>query len=204
MNLEQLRDAVRVRLGVPADDNFYPDEVLDSLVNEALLAIDSENEWPWKQIATTFSTTSGDGSYAPPAGWEQTKKLWITNDDTMALVSLDDALFYTGTGRPYLYAIQADEILLRPIPDGVYTINHLYYAVETELVDNTDEPTTLPSQFHTAIVQYATYLAHERAGREDRAQGALRVYNQTLQRMLAYKLRTTRVPPIRVRPGRDY
>jgi len=118
-------------------------------------------------------------------------------------MALQDINQITASGAPQFFCVFGDQLLLRPVPDGVYTVQHLYYLTEPALVDNTDTP-LLPVQFHATLVQSAVALAAERAGDMPRATAAHSAYNKWLERMNAYKRRLTAPGSIRVRPGRDF
>lgn len=210
LNLEEMRDAVRVRVGVPASDSFFDQVTLDSIINEALQHVSLDRDWPWLDETTTFVTVSGTQSYVPPADWLRTKSLIIstpTEYETLQWRSLQEIREIgnstTELGLPYLYTIYADEILLAPAPAGVYTFRHDYIAQEPQLQANTDEP-RMPEQFRWSVVQFAVYLAQLRQGDMARAQAAMQGYNQWLERMHEHTQRVTVPLRVRVRRGRDF
>lgn len=205
--LVKMRTSVRNRLGVPSSDSFYTDAILTDFINEAVQAIDAEESWPWTQVGTTFvtsattptSTSTGDNNM--PTGWKRTKNLVIYGFEPFVLIAQQDADQITAIGRPLQYCIVNDKIRIRPFPDGVYTVVHEYYTVEPELVNDSDEP-LLPNQFRKAIVDYATYLAHERSSLEpQRVNEALARYNMWIQRMRQWRRRISAPQKVRVRPG---
>lgn len=206
MNLAQMRDAVRVRIGVPASDTFSTDPVLTDLLNEALQAVASEADWPWMQAATTFVTSDGTGTYTPPDDWARTRSLCIDGYDSMEWRSLAEIREYLTTLKavPMVYTVTGEDILLRPVPNGTYTVTHDYLIEEPALVSDTDTP-IMPSQYHYAIVAFACHLAHARNNEVGSYRGvitgsaaaALSQYHQWLERMMSARRRT--VGPIRVR-----
>lgn len=202
MNLEQLQDAVRVRLGVPSSDTFYTQPVLTDLVNEAVQAISSEADWPWLQTSTSFSTSSGTGTYTPPADWVETRALCIDGYDAMEYRTIAEIREYptTVTDVPSVYTVSGDAILLRPVPGGTYTVTHDYVKNEQTLVTPADVP-LMPTQFRYSIVHMACHLAFLRSGDVNRATAALADYNGWKQRMLRQRRRSGGPIRIRVRPG---
>lgn len=206
MNLEQARNAVRVRLGVPASDNFWTDTTLTDLVNEALQAVTTEFSWPWLEATTTFATVAGTQTYTPPTTWQRTKALIIDGTDALQWRSLEEIREFPTTtrGRPVFYTVFAEQLLLAPVPDAVYTINHDYLRTEPALALNTDTP-LMQAQYHYAIVEFAAYLGHLRSGDSSRysnkAQDALNNYKTWLQRITDNRRRTTANMRVRVRPG---
>lgn len=202
MNLAQLRDSVRTRIGVPAGDTFYTDQTLTDLLNEALSAISTEADWPWLQLSTTFSTVAGTGTYTPPADWTETRSLCIDGYDSIDPRSLAEIREYltTDSDVPRVYCISGDTILLRPIPNSVQVVTHDYVKNEALLVTDTDAP-LMPSQFHYAIVAFACHLAYLRSGDVQRATAALSDYGSWKQRMLRQRRRTAGPIRVRVRAG---
>lgn len=204
MILEQLRDAVRVRLGTPENENFYLSQQLDDLVNEALQTISVENEWPWLQVATTFNTATGTRFYAPPTNWQLTKALSIEGQDALFYIDLQESRNWPDDVQdiPLYYTIYTEQIYLSPTPSAIYTIRHDYIRQEPRLIDNSDTP-LMPPQFHYSIVAFACHLAHLRAGDLPRARAAQDEYNAWKKRMEERRMRTASTLKTRVRPGRE-
>lgn len=204
MILEQLRDAVRTRLGTPENENFYQVQSLDDLLNESLQTISAEGDWSWLQTSTTFSTVYGTRFYTPPTDWGTTKAVSIQGYDTMSYIDLQSARNYPDDqyGIPAYYTIFDDQLYLAPAPNGIMTIRHDYLRTEPKLTDNSDSP-IMPNMYHYSIVAMATHLAHLRSGDLPRANAAKLEYNDWLKRMEGMKIRTTSTLKIRVRPGRD-
>jgi hypothetical protein len=210
VNLGQLRDAVRTRIGLPGSDTFFSDQVLTDLVNEALQAVAAEADWPWLQTSTTFTTTAGTGTYTPPTDWGQTRSLCIDGYDAMDYRTLPEIREYLSTSRgvPQVYTVSAETILLRPTPDATYTVTHDYMKGEPALVGDTDTP-LMPSVFHYAIVAFACHLAHARNNEIGSYRGsvtgaaaaALSQYQGWLARMMAQRRRTNGPIRVRVRSG---
>jgi hypothetical protein len=210
MNLAQMRDAVRTRIGVPAGDSFFSDPTLTDLVNEALQAVAAEADWPWLQTSTTFSTVAGTGSYTPPADWGQTRSLCIDGYDAMDWRSLSEIREYLSTQRgvPTVYTVSGEAILLRPTPGAVYVVTHDYLKGEPTLVSDTDTP-VMPSQFHYSIIAFACHLAHARTNEIGSYRGvitgsaaaSLSQYKGWLERMMSARRRTSGPIRVRVRSG---
>lgn len=207
MNLEQIRDSIRIRLGVPTNDNFYTDVVLDDLVNEAIQAISIEADWPWLQDSATITTAAGTQAYTPTvdAGhvWLRTRVLTPTDrGEPLSLRSLSEIREYLSTDQaePQYYCVSGEQILLAPIPNAVKTITHDYVRQETPLVNNTDEP-ALPLPFRYAIVHLAAAMGHLRQNQPERWGSEMRSYNEWLGRMNKSIQRVTANKRVRVRRG---
>lgn len=205
MTLAQLRDAVRVRLGVAPNDSFYGTSTLNDLINESVAAIGSEADWPWLTVSTSFATVSGTAAYTPPADWVSTKQLIIDSYDPIVLRSITDVRSWPSTDRgvPAMYTIFDDDLILRPVPDGVYTVIHDYIRTEPLLTQDSDSP-RIPSQFHHAIVQMAAALSFERSGDMKRHEAAMMGYGRWLNRLKDHSRRSRQSLKVRVRPGREF
>ena len=197
-----MRTAVRTRLGVPAADTFFTDAVLTDLVNEALQAISTEVDWPWLEASTTFSTANGTATYTPTAGWMRTRSLCIDGYDGMEWRSLTEVreIPTTVTGVPCIFNVNVEQLTLRPVPNGVFTVTHDYIKVEPALALTSDTP-LMPAQFHYAIVSLACHLGHLRSGDVNRAVAAMADYQGWLKRMVDNRRRQTGGLRVRVRPG---
>lgn len=204
MILEQMRDAIRVRLGVPENENFYFAQQLDDLINEALQTITSEAQWAWLQTTETINTVAGTRFYAPAANWDTTKALSIDGYDAMVFLSLQEMRNWPDDIQdvPMFYTIYQQQIYLAPAPSAVYAVRHDYLREEPRLIDNSDTP-LMPPIYHYSILAFACHLAHLRAGDLPRAQAAKVEYMDWLKRMEGQKLKTTNTTKLRVRPGRD-
>lgn len=202
MNLAQLSDSVRVRLGTPAGDTFFTDPVLADLVNEALLAISTETDWPWLQTSSTIPTVNGTAAYTLAAGVRNTRALTIDGYDPLEWRTLAEirSIPTTVTGQPTMYTVTQEQILVRPVPAGVYTLVHDYSTVEPVLSGPTSTP-VMPSEFHYAIVALACHLAHLRGGDVNRAGAAMADYQGWLKRMVSQRRRSSGPIRVRVRPG---
>ena len=202
LDLSTMRTAVRTRLGSPATDGFFSDAQLNDLINEGLQAYATEHDWPWLEATETLTTSAGSAALSPSGTWTRTKGLIIDGYDALEMVSLAELRGVPTTirGVPRVYCIEQEAILLRPVPNAAYSVTHDYYKVEPELVGDANQP-LLPSQFRYAIIEYATYLAHLRAGQPGPAQAALSAYSQWIQRMRDNRRRSTSTIKVRVRPG---
>lgn len=200
MNLAALRTAVERRTGVAMDA-----AALTEWVNEASKAIAAEHDWPWLQRSTTFPTVAGTGTYTPPADWLRTISLRIADDAQMSWQpagALDDAWPYADSrGQPYQWSTFADELVLRPIPDGVHVVTHRYVRIEADLALDADTP-LMPVLFRPAIVEYAAYLVARSAGQSVRAAESLQAWSGWKGRMLDDVRRQSGPAKVRLRSRR--
>lgn len=199
-----MREQIRLRLGVSSTDATVNNSVLNAWIDQANAFIASETDWPWRETSTTFVTVAGTGTYTVPTDWLRTKMLKVSTEPPMKLVSIIDLeqRWYDGTvrGTPREYTIEGDAILIRPLPDQVYTVTHRYIKVEPVLDTDGDLP-LMPAQFHTAIVEMATYYGHRRLGNDSSAAEAMKAYGEWRNRMVMEHRRTMAPMSVRVRPG---
>lgn len=195
---------MRLRLGVSTTDATINPSYLNSVVDQANAFIASEGDWPWRQVSTTFSTVAGTDAYTPPTDWLRTKSIKILDQTPMRLLTIIDLdeRWWSSTqrGLPREYAVEAEQIIIRPIPDAVYSVTHRYIKVEPELTADTTSP-LMPAQFHGAIVELAAYYAFRRLGNLQAAEAAKAAYKDWQGRMTQEHRRTMAPKSIRVRPG---
>ncbi len=160
--LSLLRQEVLETAGLASDDARFPEATLDRMINRGLRSLSAEHIWPWLQDSETLTTVSGTESYAPASAWVRTKRLTCEGYDLVEMQVESATPFLEGTGAPVGYFIEEDEIHLVPVPDGVYSVEHVYEAEEPELTSGSDSP-LLPDRYtdwlvYTVLVQVATRL----------------------------------------------
>lgn len=203
MNFGQLRSAVYDLLGVDTNDGLLTPTVIGNLVNRANHTIESDAEWPWLQASETISIVANTDTYAPNVNWKQTIELVDDVERVLerySITEMNDRWRSTTTGKPRDFAIFADQIVVRPVPDSAYTFKHRYYRFEPELVNDSDSPLS-PNDMHGAIVEYAAYLALRRDRENARVQEAKLAYADWQKRMQIIKRRYLTPGRVRVRPG---
>lgn len=206
MNLEQLQDAVRVRLGVPVADNFYTAPVLTDLINEALQTYSVEYDWPWLEATETFSTVANQEGYDVPADWCRTQVLTPPDDYPLRYISLNELRQRNEVGGlfnaqfPDSYTIAQEQVKLSPVPQSVRVYTHDYIKVEPYLINPTDQ-CYVPNEWVYIVVAKACALAYMRQNDMERAMNWERQYDKWLIRARDNRRRTTAFPSVRVRPG---
>ena len=204
MNLAQLREKVRLRMGVTQDDPLISAASIDSAVNDAVAGIAEERDWPWLLTSTTFVTVAGTGSYTPPVGWAKTFSLQTADSfllEQVQIMEIEQAYADpSDRGVPCVYAEAGGELLLRPVPDNAYTVTHRYYRDEPTLTDNDSEP-LLPDGLALAAVEGACALLFRRSGDMQSAEACRSEYERWLKRAYDKQLRTKGSMSVRVRPG---
>lgn len=207
MNLGQLRTAVYANIGSDPNDGLLTPTAINSFINRALHSLEQEAEWPWLEMQETINVVAGTTSYTPGASggnWLRTRWLEDQNGKNMewfSHVELDDRYSNSSTGQPKTFSVYGDQINIRPIPDGSYTLTHFYQRSEADLVNDTDTP-VIPATYHTLIVDYASYLAFRASRETERANEALQAYKDSVKQMWSRAKRRVDLPgKVRVRPG---
>lgn len=185
MDLTALQAAVKTRMAVPGTDALFTSAVLTDLINSALHYIETEADWPWLEASETITTTNTTDAYTPNANWRRTIDLRLSTGHVLRRIPVAELDFYTGTGEPRLYAIYANQLVLRPTPVTSFlpTILHRYIRKETDLASGSDTP-LMDSSYHSAIVEYATFLAHRRQAKTAEADAALAAYETWRDQMI--------------------
>lgn len=144
--LSVIRPMILTRAGLAADDPRFPDATLTDAINQALRSISAEHDWPWLQGQTNQSTVADTQFISAPSLWAKTLRLEIDGDDLHLMQPRDGGRYSQSTGKPLGYFIEHDKIHFAPVPDGVYTVYHVFYKYEAALSGDTDTP-LLPDRF---------------------------------------------------------
>src|SRR4051812_24996942 len=91
LTLMQLRRLVRSRMGIPIDDDFMQDTVLDDHINLALQAVSAEGHWPWDDAVEEVHLTAAAPDIVPSKDWRVTRGV-IYGHAELALVAPVDLL----------------------------------------------------------------------------------------------------------------
>jgi hypothetical protein len=186
MQLSELRTAVRQRLGVPASDSFYTDAVLTSLTNEANRWIAAQWDWPWLEKTETITTVDAQQDNATAADYSATIAVVDSTGVPLERRPISDIL-RMGTGKAGIvryFTAYGSKLVWRPVPNGNLSPVHYYRCTEPALANDGDTP-LLPSQYHEAIVEYATAVALERRGLVSEAQARYKTVQTWIENMRA-------------------
>ena len=195
-----LRQMVRDRIGVPPHDEFFKDTVLDSNLNLAIAAIESEYRWPWSERMETV-TTDADGEFDAPTNWRATRALVANGCDLLEIPIYDLTVKFkdVAMAQPTHYAVTNGRFRVRPIT-GAMELDHIYYVSPALLASDSDVP-AIPVEHIGTLVAKAAQLCAIREDDRPSADSHLGEYMQGLARMRKDVRGTTRPVRIRVRPG---
>lgn len=132
-------------------------------LNDAQRIAVIESEIRVQEESASYATISADSSLELPADFSRTIDLHDTEEDRrltkISLRELDD--LPDETGRPSVYAVEKDEILLYPVPDGAYKLALRYWRLPEDMEADGDEP-EIPKQHHHRLIPYAMWKAYLR------------------------------------------
>ena len=196
-----LREVNEVELTTLASSRGIQTSVKDFINKSQRDIINSEVEWPFTIVSTSFTTTASTAEYTPPASVKTidfdtftVQESATTAERSLQYISFNEyieKLNETDTnpngdseGLPrYVYFTPDEKIGLSPVPDvSTYTVRYYYYATHSDMVASTDTP-TIPERFHDVIVNRARYYTHMLRSDTQFSQLALRDYEQGLNRM---------------------
>lgn len=147
MQLQDVRTAVRHRMGLSTNDTAITDAVLSKIIAHAERKVNLMHDWPWLEAtdATWTATTADQAAYTAASDlasdWRKTLSITIgTEEFPLRPKQRQDILRYSNqTGKPRFYSAQGSEIILAPKPDSAYTVVHRYVRFPDEVtVDATD------------------------------------------------------------------
>lgn len=142
MQLSEIREQVRVRMGIPNADQAITDTVLNLLINASLRRCSAKFDWPWLESTATFTSVADDPVIPEPA--DGIRKMRWVRESTRSIVytnyrNYPDFVGYTG--RPTRYTEDGGQFVLLPTPDGAYDYEYGYVADnDSVLALDTDEP----------------------------------------------------------------
>lgn len=152
--------------GLASDDPRFPSATLTRIVNRALRNVSAIHDWPWNQATEDFTLAANTVGYTPAAAWSKTFRLRYDNRDLFRFQPRDAQRFVNITGDPVGYYIEQEKVNFVPTPDGVYTVEHVYYAYETALSGDTDTP-ALPDRYIDWLVWEACKIVASRIDNTD-------------------------------------
>ena len=199
-NLLRIRRLVRARLGVPASDRFFSDDVIDDHINLAIETIDTEYRWPWFDAVATMSVLAGSRSFALPPDWRVTRAVFYNNAELAGVAPADLARRTPSEGVPEVWAQIASTIAIDPYPSSDIEVGLLYYSRSRQMENDRDE-LTMPAQFVGAVVAKAAELLCVREDDSAQAESHRAEYSSWLGRMRREVRRTTAPVSVRVRDG---
>lgn len=175
--------------------------MLGEFVNSALKQVVLEADWPWLIGVQASTTVAQQTTYSMPSDWLRTYSVVMTDvGDPLhvrTIGELDEVIY---SGRPRIYTIDQEQLVMKPIPDGNYPYEHRYVSIENLLVNGADTP-KIPVQFDEGVIEYGAFLGLRHLRQEDRAKEAMAGYERWLKAARDNKLRTREHPRVRVRPG---
>ena len=156
MNLTELETAARNKYNAVGDTNWSSAEIRD-LAYQACMELATE----CYVIENVYSTTtvSGTQEYAYPTYAIAIKRVTYNGGKLEPIgFRQDDALTMnnqalTSTGTSQYYAFWDNTLILRPIPDGAYTLK-VYAYVEPQQITASTSTLEVPTRCHINLVDF--------------------------------------------------
>lgn len=189
MNLTALMEATRTRLGLPASDSFFTDQVITDLVNASLEYITGRHDWYWLEASESLNTVASTESVATATNSQRTIALYDNTGVQLEYRPFHELVRFPADAESNtlrFFGLRGSNIVLRPVPAGtvVGALTHVYRSAETRLLTGTDTP-LMPQQFHDAIADRAAYLGHLRQGDNAAAKAFQESCEEWIQLMVA-------------------
>ncbi len=201
ITLVQARRLVRARMGVPMSDDFFTNDVINDHINLAIDEVNAEQHWPWLEALDSPSVDSDNLTITVPDDYTATRTLMV-NDFELTEVSPGDLLMSPADnhGQPDSWAQIGGVLQVSPVPDGAYTLTHVYYRSTPWLVADYDT-VPIPAPYSGAVISKACALLSHRE--DDRTAAAAHIvdYQSAIARMRRAVRLGTRPSRPRVRPG---
>lgn len=143
MQLSAIRELVRTRVGLNANDAMSLDAALNSLINTANRQINLVRDWPWlERIATVQAPLALNGLVSGlPTNFRKAIGLSHGSRDLPFRQPRLRPSVADFKGPPQAFTRgAANQVYVLPAPDQDYTLDLLYIATEPALVNNTDVP----------------------------------------------------------------
>lgn len=199
--LMQLRRLVRSRLGIPIDDAFMADRVLDDHINLAVQTIEAEARWPWTDAADLVTLNAEHPDIELSTDWRATRNVMFAGQELALVAPADVFTWFTDVAEiPKVWCPMGDVVVVRPTPSSDTQVLHYWYRQSVWLRDDEDTP-MIPEQYGGAIVAKAAQLlaARESSGADTTRHGE--EYSSWISRMRRDVRRSTGPTRTRVRPG---
>jgi hypothetical protein len=198
--LLQLRRMTRNRLGVPANDAFFRDDVMDDAINAAVATFEAERNWPWQLRSTVLTTTDLTGEVTLPTDWRATRSLYADGYEVPNVPPYELYAYRDSEGGVTAFAHVGNSLLVRNIPAVGTELELLYYRAPTFLIQDGDSP-DLPADAYPAIVAKAAQLSSTREDDRPSAAAHLIEYTQWIERLVNTGESNRRPVGRRIRPG---
>jgi hypothetical protein len=169
MNVQELRDAVRLQLDLDASE--LTDTAIDLYLLEAFQQTTAnENRWPWLETSWIVYATADGVALPLPDGFGVAASVISSDGVALDHISHEDAEnYFAGDddgGTPFAYSLWGDGLYLWPPSnaDLTYTLRGWRQLSEAWWTFSAESP-DCDSRLHPSMVHYAISRAY--AGQED-------------------------------------
>jgi hypothetical protein len=177
-------------------------EQLPNLIRLAEIRLNRLVLAPERETTTTLTTTAGTQAVALPADFRQARQLKIAGDQSTGY-PLEPATpnvveTYDHQGKPLVYAVSGNDLLLGPVPDSAYTLTLVYLAKLAPLNSNTQTNWMLTDNADAYVYMAAAVIEKHRNSQESAAL-YLQMAEAVVEEINAQGNRKRNAAPIRLR-----
>ena len=194
MDLQGLREEVRLRGGITANDKMWTDTQIDSLINTCFRRLATRAEWWWLNIETTATVSGGgDGTFVFPQGVVPRRVTGVSyeNREIQYQNYRDASNWRSRTGEPSRFTSYGEKYYVLPLPQETYTLDvRITLPHDPVLSSDTDDPLA-PVGGQELVVLDALNLMFSRSGDFERSRIFYSQYQQYLADMLKENVRET-------------
>lgn len=131
-------------------------------LNDGVHRVRRRAHMPDAEGVSALATVAGQGAYDLPAALVRVRSLRIPSEAApLAAESIIEADGYlpTETGKPVAYALSGSQVLLRPTPDRVYTLELRLWSNSDQMEADSDEA-GVPEDYTDIPISWALYKAY--------------------------------------------
>lgn len=205
ITLAQLRSKLRNRLNSKTTDTRLTDANLNEVINEALRLVSLDADWWWLETLHTLSVVTGQETYTVgtdiPSDYQRTVS--ITHVDTgepLGHRRASELDRFVIAGRPALYDSYGTTVVIKPTPNGSFSLRHRYIRDESLLSSDSDTPLT-PLEYSKGVIEKAAAIAFDYIHDVERNAEAQKNYADWMIHVRDNNQRSREPVRIRVRPG---
>lgn len=146
------------------------DSMIPDFIRLAELRVNRNMRIRKMETRVTASTVNGQEYYGLPTNFVQMRSFKLntsplTDLDYITPERMDQVWAGTNTGQPVAYTITGDEVRLGPKPDGVYTMEMLYWQKPAALTDSATTNFMLTANpdalLYGALIELCSYTEND-------------------------------------------
>ena len=136
---------------------IWNQNTVDRALNKAYRRVQKDMWWSARQFEKDYTrtTTAWTAEEALPADFVSVVRVIYNNDEIYRTTKKEVELMDSSDSNPTYYYIYQNNIVLRPTPNGAYSVQMIYDASLSSLAS--DQDSSLEEDFDDAILLYTAY-----------------------------------------------